>query len=249
MNFEKIIAVRNNKTVYKDADCAIKVFCDDFSKASVLNEALNQARVEETDLNIPQLLEVSKIDGKWAITTQYIHGKTLASIMRENPDKQDMYLDMLVELQTKVHSCRVPQLTKLKDKLHVKIEQADLDATVRYDLHTRIEGIKNHSKLCHGDFNPSNIIITPEGDLYILDWSHATQGNASADAAKSYLLFTLANENETAEKYLKLFCQKSGIAVQYIKQWLPIAAAAQLAQCKPDDRRLLLKWINVVDYE
>lgn len=249
MNFEKIIAVRNNKTVYKDADCAIKVFCDDFSKSSVLNEALNQARVEETDLKIPWLLEVSKIDGKWAITTEYIHGKTLAALMLENPDRLEPCLDMFVDLQTKVHACRVPQLTKLKDKMHTKIEQTALDATTRYDLHTRIEGMKDHSKLCHGDFNPSNIIITPEGVPYILDWSHATQGNASADAAKTYLLFKIAGENDTAEKYLKLFCQKSDIAVQYIRRWLPIVAAAQLVKGKPNERDLLLKWIDVVDYE
>ena len=31
-------------------------------------------------------------------------------------------------------------------------------------------------KVCHGDYNPSNIIMSENGP-YILDWSHATQGN------------------------------------------------------------------------
>ena len=35
-----------------------------------------------------------------------------------------------------------------------------------------------HNKVCHGDFNPSNVIIAEDGPPYILDWSHATQGNA-----------------------------------------------------------------------
>ena len=65
---DKIIAVRTSKTVYRDGDTVIKVFDENYSKADVLNEALNQARIEETGLNIPKILEVSKMDGKWALT-------------------------------------------------------------------------------------------------------------------------------------------------------------------------------------
>ena len=35
MNFEKVIAVRPTKTVYKDKDKAIKVFDENFSKAII----------------------------------------------------------------------------------------------------------------------------------------------------------------------------------------------------------------------
>ena len=83
MKFDNVISVGINKTVYRDGDHAIKVFDADYSKADVLNEALNQARVEETGLNIPKAIEVSKIDGKWAIVTEYISGKTLETLMKE----------------------------------------------------------------------------------------------------------------------------------------------------------------------
>ena len=53
MKPEKMIAVRNNKTVYRDGDKCIKVFNSDYSKADVLNEALNQARIEQTGLRVP----------------------------------------------------------------------------------------------------------------------------------------------------------------------------------------------------
>jgi len=67
MNLDRIIAVRTNKTVYRDGEYCVKLFDEDFSKVDVLNEALNQARVEETGLNVPKIIEVTKIDGKWAI--------------------------------------------------------------------------------------------------------------------------------------------------------------------------------------
>ncbi len=249
MKLDRVIAVRTSKTVYRDGDKAIKVFDEDYSKADILNEALNQARVEETDLNIPKIIEVTKIDGKWAIISEYINGKTLEQLMKENPDKLDEYLNLFVELQMKVHSQRAPLLNKLKDKMLAKISKTDLDATTRYDLQTRLEGMPKHYKVCHGDFNPSNVIITEDGTPYILDWSHVTQGNASADVARTYLLFWLAGEIDMAGKYLDLFCEKSGTKKQYIQKWLPIVAASQMVKGKPEEREFLLHWINVVDYE
>ncbi|MEG2080344.1 MAG: aminoglycoside phosphotransferase, partial [Oscillospiraceae bacterium] len=50
MELKKVIAVRTSKTVYKDGDRSVKVFNEDYKKSDILNEALNQARVEETGL-------------------------------------------------------------------------------------------------------------------------------------------------------------------------------------------------------
>ncbi len=250
MNLEQVIAVRSGKTVYRDGDKVIKVFDEDYSKADVLNEALNQARVESSGLNIPGICEVTTIDGRcWAIVSEYVEGETLASLMEKNPDKLDEYLNMFVDLQMEMHTKKVPLLNKLKDKMNAKISATTLDATTRYELHTRLEGMPKHTKLCHGDFNPSNIIVKPDGSLYILDWSHATQGNASADVARTYLLFMLGGEKELAEKYLNLFCKKSDTAKQYIQKWMPIVAASQSVKSKTEEREFLLSWTNVVDYE
>ena len=249
MKLDKVIAVRTDKTVYRDGDLAIKVFNEDYSKADVLNEALNQARVEETGLNVPKVVEVTKLDGKWAIVTQFIPGKTLDTLMKEHPEKKDEYLNLFVDLQLRVHQQRAPLLSKLKDKMNRKIAETTLDATTRYELHTRLEGMPKHNKVCHGDFNPSNIIITEDGTAYILDWSHATQGNASADVARTYLLFRLQGDEALADQYLDLFCKKSDTAKQYVQQWLPIVAASQSVKGKPEEREFLLNWVNVVDYE
>ncbi|MBQ7974276.1 MAG: phosphotransferase, partial [Clostridia bacterium] len=240
---------RATKTVYRDGDKAIKVFDENFSKANVLNEALNQARVEETGINMPKLLEVTKVDGKWAIVSEFVPGKTLETLMTENPAKIDEYLEKFVDLQISVHQKKAPLLNKLKDKMQRKISETGLDATTRYELHTRLDSMPKHVKVCHGDFNPSNIIVTPGDEMYILDWSHATIGNAAADAARTYLLFSLAGKTETAEKYLKLFCTKSETAKQYVQKWIPIVAASQLSKGNESEREFLMKWIDVVEYE
>lgn len=249
MNLDHIIAVRSNKTVYRDGDRVLKVFDETYSKADVLNEALNQARVEETGLNIPKILEVTVTDGKWTIVSEYIKGKTLSQLMEENPENKNEYLNLFVDLQLEMHSKTCPGLNKLKDKMNRKINEADLSVTVRYDLQTRLEAMPKHNKLCHGDFNPSNIIITEDGTPYIIDWSHATQGNASADAARTYLLFWLHGDIDGADKYLDLFCKKSNTSKEYVQKWMPIVAASQMAKGNAKEREFLHSWINVVDYE
>lgn len=249
MNLDTVIARRQDKTVYRDGDTVIKLFGRDYDAASVLNEALNQARIEETGFDIPKIREVTKVDGCWAIVSDFIEGRTLAEIMAEDREHIDEHMERFVDIQLGIHKLKAPLLTKLKDKMLRKISLTGLDATARYDLCMRLESMPKHNKVCHGDFNPSNVIITPEGRACVIDWSHATQGNASADAARTYLLFMLAGDIVAAEKYMTLFCKKSDTAKQYVQQWLPIVAASQSVKGKPEEKEFLMHWIDVADYE
>ena len=237
------------KEVYVEDGKIVKLFDASFPKANILNEALNQARVEETDLHIPKIGEVTKIGGKWAIVMDYIEGKTLAALMREEPAKEDEYLGRMVGLQVEMHSKRVPLLPRLKDKMLNKIALTDFNDAVKYELQVRIESMPKHLKLCHGDFNPDNIIVTPKDEMYIIDWSHATQGNASYDVARTYLIFCLADRRDLAEKYLEKFCEKTGTAKTYVQRLLPVVAASESVKGKKEDRALLAKWVDVVEYE
>ena len=97
-NLTNVLAKRPTKEVYRDGENTIKLFVENYSKANILNEALIQARVEEgTDLNIPKLNEVTKIDGRWALVSDYVEGTTLEQLMIDHPDKIDEYLDLFVE--------------------------------------------------------------------------------------------------------------------------------------------------------
>ncbi len=248
MNLEQVLATRKSKTIYHDNDTVVKVFDQNYPKSSILNEALNQSRVEETGLKIPTIRSVDNIEGHWSICMDYIPGQTLEQKLKDNPDKTLELLELFVDLQIEMHSKTAPLLNKLKDKLIRKIQSvSDLDATTKYELLTRLDSMPKHTKVCHGDFLPSNIIINDSG-AYILDWSHATQGNASADVATTYLKMSLYYP-DLAESYIKLFCQKSNTALQYVQQWLPIVAAQQLTTASESEKECLNRWLDVIDYQ
>ena len=250
-NLNNEIIKRDNKTVYKDGDNTIKLFIENYSKADILNEALNQARVEEgTDLKIPKLREVTKIDNRWALVSDYIEGTSLEELMNNNPEKVDEYLDILVKIQLEILSKQVPLLNDMKEKYRRRITNTNLiDDNVRYELLQRLEGMEDHKKVCHGDFNPSNIVITENGEHFIIDWAHVTQGNASGDAATTYLLFCMQGKKEVAEKYLTKFSEMSSINKMNIQKWIPIVALNELTKGKKEEEEFLRQCIDVVEYQ
>ena len=251
MKLQNMISDGDKVQVYEVDGKAVKVFKDpNEPKSVVLYEALTHSRVEETGCKlVPPLEEVSKIDGKWAISYKYITGDTMADLMKKDPKKADEYLEQMVDLQIEINSQRSPKISRLKDYLKRSIESLDMiDDVKKYELLTRLESMPKHVKLCHGEFTPENIIINDDG-VFVVDWLKAKQGNASADVAKTYLWFCLHHHTEYAEKYLKLYCKKTGTAVKYVQDWLPIVAAAQLKFKRPEERELLLTWIDIADYD
>ena len=246
----EILLDRPNKVIYRDGDHAVKQFDANYSTSDVLNEALNQARVEETGLPIPKLIEVRKRDDKWEIVMEFIPGKTMKELLEEDPSREEELMNRFVDIQLSIHATAAPAtMNKLKDKMQRKISESKLDATTRYELHTRLESMPKHKKVCHGDLGLGDIIITPDDKYYIIDWAHATQGNASADAARTFLKFSLTYGEERANKYLDLFCKKSDTAKQYVQRWMPIVAASQSVKRHEEERDLLLQWVNVVEYQ
>lgn len=249
MEFEELIVERSNKTVYKDKGRTIKLFIENYSKANILNEAVNQARIEETNIPVPRLLEVTKIENRWALISEHIEGETLELLMKQHPENEDEYLQLFVNTQLKVLGEKSPLLSRIKDKMKRKITTTDMiDNSIKYELLQRLEGMPTDDCVCHGDFHPSNVIIKENGEVYIIDWAHVTQGSPVFDAARTYLLFHLEGKDVLAKKYISLFEEKLGIKRKDILKCVPIVACTQKMKGVPEEQEVLEKWIDVVDY-
>lgn len=245
---KKIVVERENKVVYDCGTIMVKVFNTTKPAADILNEALNLTRAEQAGIAVPTFRGVVKEDGSWMLATNKAEGKTLRELINENPENIDEYLTQLVDAEIEVHTHTSLLLTSQKDKYARMIDQVEFfDDATRYDLHMRLRGMPHHKKVCHGDFSPSNVIITEDGPV-VCDWAHATSGNGAADAATSYLLFRMNGEDELAERYLNLYCERAGADKHYVQSWLSIVAAAELARGRVAKKDLLLSMVNVVDY-
>ncbi len=241
---------RGNKVVYDLGDKIAKVFNDQKPVSDVFNEALNLARINETGIRSPKVLEVSQVEGEGsALVTEKVPGTTLAQKMEAEPQRFGEYLEQFVDLQIEIHGYTSPLLNRQRDKFTRMIESLDqLNATTRYNLSERLDGMKKEFKVCHGDFNPSNVIVSDDGTLSVCDWAHATQGSPAADVATTYLLFALTSK-EQAEAYLELYCNRADMPMQVVRQWMSIVAAVELARKRDVNDEFLMSWIDVIDYQ
>lgn len=248
MELKNLIASGETVDVYQDGKYAVKVFKSKSAKEKALYEALIHARVETTGLPMPVIREVSVIDEKWAIRMDLIEGRTLYEVMKNDTEHLEEYIDAMVNLQLEIHSKTVPMLDSLTEELSEQIKALTcIDNSKKYELLSRLESMPKHRKLCHGNFTPMNIIIN-ENDTYIVDWVAAKQGNASADAARTYHMLAL-DFPQAAELYLDSFCRKTGTEKFYVQLWLPIVAAARLDCGNPGDKELLSQWIDIIEYQ
>ena len=246
-----LVVERGNKKVYDLGDKMAKVFNETKPVSDVFNEALNLARVNETGIASPKALEVTELeDGGWALITSKVPGVTLRQKITEEPHRFGEYLEMFVDLQIAIHGYTAPLLNRQRDKYARMINGLDsINATTRYNLLERLDGMKKEFRVCHGDFNLSNVILDDEGNLAVCDWAHATQGSPAADVAAAYLMLAI-KDKEQADAYLELYCDRADMPMQVVRQWMSIVAASELARGREtDDKDFLMSWIDVVDYQ
>ena len=242
---DNLLLAREHKQVFKDGDSVLKVFDANYKVSAILNEAMNEARAAETGLPVAKILEVCVIKGKWAIRREFIEGETLADVMAKDKKNLTKYLKELVQIQCAIFAKTSPRMGNLADKLDAMISASPLERNTRYDLHMRLQALPRGKALCHGDFNPTNVIITPKGDWRVIDWSHVRLGDPLADVARTYL-----GHVKAAEQYMGMRCEALKVKRPEVQQWLPIVAAAESS--KPNTQKnldLLLHWASVVDYE
>ena len=248
---KKVVVERGNKVVYDLGDEIVKVFNEKKPASDIFNEALNLARINETHIPSPKALEVSQLeDGKWALRTKKVQGKTVGQLIAEDPSQLDDLLDKFVDFQIEIHGFRSPLLNRQKDKLTRMIRKVDdLDPMTKYDLLMSLDGKQVSETVCHGDFTLSNVIVTEDGRLAACDWAHASQGAPAADVAMSFMLMCLNRDRALADKYLNLYCKKSGMNMQEVYSWLPIVAAAELSRGRENEAEFLSSWIDVVAWQ
>ena len=245
-----ILLERTDKVVTKDKDSVLKIFGPSYKVSAILNEAMNEARAAETGLPVAKVLEVLKLRDHWCIRREWIEGKTLAETMAGDKKNLMRYLKEFVAIQCEIFSKTSERMGNLADKLDKQISASALPKETRYDLHMRLQSMPRGKALCHGDFNPTNVIITPNGDWRVIDWSHVRLGDPLADVARTYLLFWLSGHVAAAEKYMALACEALKVKIADVQKYLPIVAAAESSkEQSAKNHELLLHWASVVDYE
>ncbi|MCM3758239.1 aminoglycoside phosphotransferase family protein [Sporosarcina aquimarina] len=229
MNLDNPIALGNTAKIYLSENKIVKVFNDFLPHNESKKEANKQKYAYSCGLPVPKVLDVSIINGKQAITMEYIKGESLGELLLKDKDQAESYLNTSVDMQLKVHSIIPDDFEPMHDKLYRQIEAVTtIGERQKLYLLKKLESFTFESKLCRGDFHLFNLLVA-DNEVVIIDWVDASAGDPRADVYRTYLLYSQFS-TELAEVYLRLYCDKSGFRRSEVFQWAPVIAGARLSE-------------------
>jgi aminoglycoside phosphotransferase (APT) family kinase protein len=182
---------------------------------------------------------VVQIDERWGVVMERVEGSPLVERLAAPNGAQEV-LEVMVALHRRMHAVAASSaLAPLKDRLVRNITSAPfLDEPTRQRLLKVVPTLPDGDRLGHGDFHPFNILGTGEA-ARVVDWLDASAGDPAADVCRTFVLIGSV-QPDLAERYVDAYCAASGIDRMAVYAWLPVVAAARLAEKVPEETPRLL---------
>lgn len=245
MTLDRIIAVRNDKTVYHDGNYSLKVFRNSVPMSYILMEGFFQSVAAEIGLPVPAIHTIRQEGGRWTLVSDYIKGESLKRMYIANESERERYMERFVAEQLEIHEKTFCGLPSAKVLMQTRLCQANIPQDKKNEILSGMEKLPDGICLCHGDYTLSNVVVTDDDKYYILDWSKAALGSGNYDAAVSYVILGRSLGDETGSLYLKTYCKASGESVEDIKAWIPYVAALRYSTGNSMDRAYYRKFMRI----
>jgi tRNA A-37 threonylcarbamoyl transferase component Bud32 len=217
------------------------------------NEVAATRAAHQAGLPVPAVFEgLIEVGQREGIVFERVDGPTITEVLQDQPERGSTsdvedYARQAAELHARIHSTTVPGLPPLVEILHWSIQQADpLAGETRQTVQDLLHGLPEGSALCHNDYYPGNLILSPCGPadrrLRVIDWAIGTRGNPMADCARTWLIsrmwLGLLEEGESEplsrlwrqfwEVYLHRYVELRPYNPQDLLPWQIVATAASL---------------------
>src|SRR5262249_38087316 len=161
----------------------LKLFHGPLGRARAEREYRATRAVHAAGLPAPAAYELLEIDNRWGVVLERINGPSLFEAVQAKPWTLFDAVRKLSELHAAIHACAAPaELPAQRDWLANSIDAAGLSEADRRAARSRLSELPDGSTLCHGDFHPANVLITPRGPV-VIDWDTATRGHPLGDVA------------------------------------------------------------------
>lgn len=226
--------------VYEWGKCeVIKVFKPHVTNNTIDNEIYIGQLLNNYSLKIPRFINSIHINGKNALIYERIYGKIMADPLLNGVYETDLSIKF-AQMHYDIHKKNINELPSQYDFIKNRIiELRSLLGDNTNSLLQLLDSIPTDNRLCHGDYQPLNII--GEANKYIvIDWNGACSGNPILDVAWSYMTLNspgikhVLGEAISAlfvnftKDYLNYYCKISGIQQENILKCMPIVAARRL---------------------
>jgi thiamine kinase len=196
----------------------------------------------------PEPFEQVEVDGRPGLVMERCDGEDLLAAIGRRPWRVWSIGRRLGRLHAELHQVEAPpSLPVLRDELRPLLGSPLVPDDVRADAGRQLDALPDGDRLCHGDLHPGNVL----GDK-VIDWTNATRGAAEADVARTCLLIDVAKPPGGRLPPLARVGRRvlrAAYASAYRAErgdvdpgpWLPVLAAARLAEDVDGERDELLR--------
>ena len=206
MKIGQRLGTGNTAHVYEwGATEIIKVFHD---RQAAVHEATKEARNAKLidqlfHLRAPRFTGVVEFEGKPALIYEKIVGPTMLRACIEPTFKSvSEHAKVMAQIQHELHQAKMEYSPNLKRELAICISNAHaLSAEEKTIVLDKLETLPEGQALCHYDFHPGNIMLSPNGPI-IIDWLNALVGNQAADLARTFMLLDAGSLPPQAPRWL-----------------------------------------------
>jgi uncharacterized protein (TIGR02172 family) len=237
----------------------LKLFLPSWPREAVEGEAQVARVAHDAGVPTPAVGEIVELDGRYGVEFDRIDGPSMLGGVMTHPWQLFRVTRQSAELQAAIHECRAPELRSLKDIIRGAITASDvLDTGLKQVVLQRLEQLPDGDRLCHGDFHPDNIIMSPDGPA-VIDWSNGLRGDPLADVARTWLLIRLGEPIPGTRGqwlialfraafyrlYLRRYRQLHPFADEDLAAWqLPMVALRLAAEDIPEERGRMMDYIE-----
>jgi hypothetical protein len=225
----------------------LKLFYDWFDPEAIEHEARVSGMIHACGLSVPWVGGIVEVDGRRGLVYQRIEGVDMLGLLWRKPWRTFGYARMMAGLQAEVHLKAAPEdFPSQRRRLAWSIANAGgLPGETRSRALAALEGMPDGDRLCHGDFHPGNILMTGRGGM-IIDWIDATRGRPMADIARTTVIAMGAVAGQLDGRlqrmvvrllhaaYVRRCFRISPDGREEYQRWLPIVAAARVAENMPE---------------
>ncbi len=231
----------------------LKLFLEGWPRGDAEREARSAQVVHDAGLPAPAVEGIVEVDGRPGIVFERVEGPSMLNVLMSKPWKTPKLARTLAELQAQLHSCEVPELRSLRGAVQDVIRGSVLLAESTKEAVLKVlEQLPDGNAVCHGDFHPDQVIMSPRGPI-IIDWSNALQGNPLADVARTSFILQMGDVPSFIARrwlinsvrrlfysgYLKRYLQLRATSREEIAAWELPMAAVRLTENIPEEKELL----------
>lgn len=252
MKIGQLLGVGNTANVYEWGKSeVIKIFHDPHA---AIHEAAKEAQkaelINKCKVRAPKFSGMIEYEGKPCLIYEKVEGPTMFSSIQQTTRSVSCCARLMAQLHFELHQIEIDIRPNVKTELSKCINNThEISKPEKAFVLNILEKLPEGHVICHYDFHPGNIILSPNGPM-IIDWLNMLVGHHTADVTRTFMLIHSAAippsapawlsvegfREQFSKAYLNEYFQLSGIHQSALDDWLAPTFAARICELKGEER-------------